>query len=129
MTRVSVPTSPFKDAWTNDPPQPPSTRVSAFDASFPGTLPVRTLDTFPIYASFKLSLVEPQSNLCCPRGSDCVGLELGRSTPLCLRQETLLLQGPTGRIPNHSTLWYSLRHVFTPPSLTRKQPLSPSEVI
>ncbi|KAF9782250.1 Glutamyl-tRNA amidotransferase B subunit [Thelephora terrestris] len=29
----------FSDSWTNDPPQPPSTRVSAFDASFPGTLP------------------------------------------------------------------------------------------
>lgn len=34
------------ESWTNDPPQPPSTRFSAFDASFPGTLPVRTSDAF-----------------------------------------------------------------------------------
>ena len=41
--RFVFPTGIFRDSWTNDPLQPPSTRVSAFDASFPGTLPVGVL--------------------------------------------------------------------------------------
>jgi hypothetical protein len=108
---VSDPTP--EDSWTNDPPQPPSTRVSAFDASFPGTLPVRLPDMFPVCAPFNFPLPEAQSNLCCSRGSNCVGTELKRSTPFYLRQEALLLPGPASRIPNHSTLWYSSCHVLT----------------
>ena len=99
----------------NDPPQPPSTRASAFDASFPGTLLVRALDSFSIHPSLKFRLAEAEPNLCYPRSEGRTALELKRSTSVDLRQEALFLPRFTRRMSNHPTLWCILGQIFIPP--------------
>ena len=126
MPFIRVSDRSLQDSWTNDPPQPPSARVSAFDVSFPGTLPVRALDAFSIYPSLKFRLAEAEPNLCCPRSKGCTGLELKCSTSVDFRQEALFLPRFTRGIPNHPTLWYSLgQRSVPPPPLTDRQIVFP----
>lgn len=75
----------IQDSWTNDPPQPPSTRVSAFDASFPGTLPVRTPERVPNphpRLSFNFRFLEAESDMRRSWSQGRTSLELKRPTPI-----------------------------------------------
>ena len=82
----------FQASWTTDRPQPPSTRVSAFGASFPGTSPVLAPDAFLIHPPLKLLLAKAGSNLCRSRGQGRTGLELKRPTSVDFLYEALFYQ-------------------------------------